>query len=191
MIAESKVIGDYDDRFAGTNGTITVCLFPESCKIRWSQCSALADFLAAYFDSSFSASAEHNEWRREMIGTIAYIMNELIENAVKFSQYGKIEAGMGFANEEVIFVVRNSIKMSSVATFEAVLDEIMCGNPSSILVRKVEQNASDEKAKGSGLGFLSIMSDYNARLGWKFEPSDNVPDRMTVTTMARLPKTRK
>ena len=191
MVAESKIIGDYDDSFTGGDGTITVSLFPESCKIRWSQCSALADFLASYFDSTFSSVAEQNEWRREMIGTIAYIMNELIENAVKFTQQGKIEAGMGVSSDEVIFIVRNSIKVSAVATFEAVLDEIMCGNPSSILIRKVEQNASDEKSRGSGLGFLSIMSDYNAKLGWKFEPSESIPDRMTVTTMARLPRTRK
>jgi hypothetical protein len=190
MIAESKIIGDYDDSFTADGRTITVSLFPESCKIRWSQCSALADFLAAYFDSSFAASSDNADWRREMMGTIAYIMNELVENAVKFTQHGRIEAGMDFSGEELVFIVRNFIKASSVASFEAVLDEIMCGNPSSILVRKVEQNASDEKARGSGLGFLSIMSDYNAKLGWKFEPADDVPDRMIVTTMARLPKTR-
>jgi len=191
MMVDSKIIGEYDDNFTGQAGTITVCLFPESCKIRWSQCSALADFLAAYFDSTLAMSSESSEWRREMTGTIAYVMNELIENAVKFSQHGKIEAAMGFIGEEVVFVVRNSIKMSSVATFEAVLDEIMCGNPSSILIRKVEQNASDEKVRGSGLGFLSIMSDYNAKLGWKFDPAEHAPDRVIVSTMARLPKTRK
>src|SRR5262249_8728899 len=144
MIVDSKIIGDYDDNFSGQGNTISVSLFPESCKIRWSQCSALADFLAGYFDSALATSTENAEWRREMMGTIAYIMNELIENAVKFSQHGKIETIMSFLGDEVVVVVQNSIKTSSVATFEAVLDEIMCGNPSSILVRKVEQNASDE-----------------------------------------------
>ena len=37
-----------------------------------------------------------------------------------------------------------------------------------------------------GLGYLTMLHDYGVALAWKFAPSLQDPDVITVTTMARL-----
>ena len=38
----------------------------------------------------------------------------------------------------------------------------------------------------SSMGYLTMLHDYGVALAWKFAPSLQDPDVITVTTMARL-----
>lgn len=195
MIDENRVFGDYDEDFIAQKSAITIRLFPGNLKMRWSQCSILTDFLTAYFTSSedrpASDEARMDDDHEEFMSAFAYVMNELIENAVKFGAQGNIDAGVGIKDDEIVVLVANSILASHAAEFQAVLEEITSDNPSAILVRRVEQNVVDDpemQSRGAGLGLLTLMSDYNARLGWRFEPAAAHGDRVIVSTMARLPR---
>jgi hypothetical protein len=44
----------------------------------------------------------------------------------------------------------------------------------------------DESESESGLGLLTMMNDYLAKLGWKFETVQQDPEVIAVTTMVRL-----
>jgi hypothetical protein len=43
-----------------------------------------------------------------------------------------------------------------------------------------------DESSGSGLGLLTIMNDYMAKVGWKFESNSQHPEITTVTTMVQL-----
>ena len=47
------------------------------------------------------------------------------------------------------------------------------------LIQQIEQQAQDENSTSSGLGILTIVNDYAARVGWLFE---SVEDAGTIVT---------
>jgi hypothetical protein len=48
------------------------------------------------------------------------------------------------------------------------LAELTASDPGELLIARIEANAADAGASGSGLGLLTLMNDYGARLGWIF-----------------------
>ena len=123
--------------------------------------------------------------REELKSAVGYIFNELIENALKYRDQGRIDIRLGFSSEELIFLVTNELRKHIVSEFQEWLEEISREDPKELLFRKVEKNA-EMGGTSSGLGLLIIMNDYGARLGWKFAESENL-DSIIVNTMARLP----
>ncbi|MEK1850672.1 MAG: ATP-binding protein, partial [Phyllobacterium sp.] len=60
------------------------------------------------------------------------------------------------------------------------------GDPGELLIRRIEANAERVDMSGSGLGLLTLMSDYNARLAWVFsQPDDN--NLVCLEVFASLP----
>ena len=55
--------------------------------------------------------------------------------------------------------------------FQALIEEITSRDPGELLIERIEANAADENSSGSGLGLLTLMNDYGARLGWDFRSS--------------------
>ena len=54
-------------------------------------------------------------------------------------------------------------------------------------INQVEKSVDIDESESSGLGYLTMIMDYDAVLGWKFEQiSDNNPATI-VTTMVQLP----
>ena len=64
------------------------------------------------------------------------------------------------------------------------LGEITAGDPGEMLIKRIEANAAG--AGGSGLGLLTLMSDYGARLSWKFQPNGTPNGPVYTETLARL-----
>jgi hypothetical protein len=54
-----------------------------------------------------------------------------------------------------------------------------------LYIRQLEKNATDEYEE-SGLGLLTMMNDYLAKIGWKFATVTGEPEVITVTTMLQL-----
>jgi Uncharacterized protein conserved in bacteria len=53
-------------------------------------------------------------------------------------------------------------------------------------IEKLEKNAADESSTDSGLGLLTMLNDYSAKMGWKFETVQKDPEVIAVTTMVQL-----
>jgi hypothetical protein len=53
-------------------------------------------------------------------------------------------------------------------------------------MEQLMHNAESENEDGSSMGYLTMLHDYGATLAWKFAPSRQDADVVTVTTMARL-----
>ena len=134
--------------------------------ISWHHCSLTSDFLGMFFSSRPGKNLDVIEMRH----SIGYLVNELLENAVKFRAPGDIEIEAGLSNAAFALYLQNEVNADTATRFQAVLAEIVEGDPGELLIERIEQNASDPESHASGLGLLTLMSDYGAQLGWKFSP---------------------
>jgi hypothetical protein len=171
------ILGDY--AAGGLSAAVSLTLYPDSFPVRWSQASATADFVAGYLGAAPACRG-----REGLRGSLGYVLNELVENAVKFSAPGPISVAAGVTGGEVVLLVQNPLSAARAAELRPRLEELCQGDPAELLVARVEANAEDPTAPVSGLGFLTMMTDYGARLGWRFEPDG---DGVRLSTMARLP----
>jgi hypothetical protein len=55
-----------------------------------------------------------------------------------------------------------------------------------LYISQLEKNAEQESEGDSGLGLLTMINDYFAQIGWKFETVQKDSEALTVTTMVQL-----
>ncbi|MGK7896184.1 MAG: ATP-binding protein, partial [Xenococcus sp. (in: cyanobacteria)] len=70
--------------------------------------------------------------------------------------------------------------------FQAFLTRLLACDPEELYITQVEQSLEEENSQASGLGFLTMINDYSAKLGWKFETVSVEPQILTVTTMVQV-----
>ena len=121
----------------------------------------------------------------EAIQSIEFALNELLENAIKYNHSGSIIITVGLKYGTAVCIVSNQILSNSVAGLREKLIELITEDPNKLLIRQVEENFSQQMNKQSGLGFLVLLGDYQANLGWKFESLSHELTR--IHTMVRLP----
>lgn len=83
-------------------------------------------------------------------------------------------------------MVRNSVQSDVMQNYQAFIQEALTSDPSEMMMRRLEQIAKDDTLKSSGLGLVTMMNDYSARLGWKFKALPETPGIITVTTMVQV-----
>ena len=161
-------------------------------KQRWRNNGLSADFMGDYLTTFFPASEDEPPTinrQAEIKSTVSYIANELLENAMKFSNEASqypISLMLQLHTDKLVFLSTNSISPQSVESFQAFLEELTTSDPSELYIRQLEKNAEDESGSSSRLGFLTMMNDYLTKLGWKFETVQKDPEVITVTTMVQL-----
>src|SRR3954471_6671143 len=155
--------------------------------LRWTYCSSTANFVSAYYSSLFRA--EYTAARTtDLTHSVAYLANELLENAVKFRTEGDVELETGLHAGEFVIRIANHLTAETSATFQTLLAEITAGDPGELLLQRIEANAADESSSASGLGILTLMNDYGVRFCWTFTPGGASDDaRIRLYTVARLP----
>jgi hypothetical protein len=159
-----------------------VRLFDGPLELSWHHCATTSDFVADVFALRFHAS--RNDYK-EVRHSIGYLVNELIENAVKFRASGEIVIEASMDSESFKVKVSNVVEGATASEFQNLLSEITGHDPGELLIRRIEANAADPKAMGSGLGLLTLMSDYGARLAWIFSPAPD-RDRVCLETFASI-----
>lgn len=150
--------------------------------ISWHHCSLTADFLGDFFADHVKLRDDAHDIRH----SIGYLVNELLENAVKFRAPGDIEIEAGFHDTVFGISVLNRVRAETAERFQALLAEITSRDPGELLIERIEQNAADPDSRGSGLGILTLMNDYGAQLGWKFLRDDE-DGLYRLETYAALP----
>ena len=189
-----QILGSFSNHLPVSKEYLTIVLSPSSAPLqqRWHNNGLSADFMADYFAAFFPRSqdkvASCNS-KVEVKSAVSFIANELLENAMKFSDSSTeypISITLQLHSDSLVFLSTNSVKADTVSQFQAFIQEIMADDPSDLLVRQLEKNAEEDENMGSGLGLLTMMSDYLAKIGWKFETVQEDPEIITVTTMVYL-----
>ena len=157
---------------------------------RWRNNGLSADFLADYLTTFFPAYDEvSSEKSHEIKGTVNFIANELLENAMKFNHTAAANAvhiALYLDATILRLYVRNTVDPQTVGDFQHFIDRLLKEEPAELYFQQVEKNVTRETEESSGLGFLTILNDYNAKLAWKFESSEQHPNVIFVTTMSQL-----
>ena len=153
-------------------------------ELSWHHCSTTSDFLGDFYATQARGSAQAFNETRHGIG---YLVNELLENAIKFRAKGdiRVETSLDGPNFEIKVV--NFIDETTSKRFTALLGEIMARDAGDLLIEKIEANAANPGSSGSGLGLLTLMSDYGVRLGWVFRPGEaGAPIRLETFAALKL-----
>ena len=141
----------------------------------WKQAGLTSEFLGEVLATHCAKSdLDYSEGRHAII----YLVNELLENAIKFSFGGDIEVRCSLDVQNFEVAVINMINPELVSGFQVLLEELTTQDPGDLLIERIEANAADETSSGSGLGILTLMNDYGVRMGWHF--SDSTTGRAVV-----------
>jgi len=181
----NESIGDFRDLARG-GARVTLVFYSGGFPVRWSQCSATAEYLAEYFAAVHALRCSDEAARSDFVGTLSYVVNELVENAVKFSMGDSVEVTVSIEDEELVAVVSNQIRAETVGGLLEKFGGLVAGDPQEMLIARVEANALNPDARVSGLGFLTMMADYGATMGWRFGAVADNPENVLLTTMARI-----
>jgi len=160
-----------------------VCLrlVAEPLALSWPHCGLTSDFLGDYFSRACAGGIDAVDARH----SISYMINEILENAVKFRHGGDIEIRGSLEADTFEMQIVNRIDAPTASRFRALLSEILEREPGELLLERIEENAVDPGSSGSGLGLLTLMSDYGATMGWSFA-SGRVSEGVALTTYASL-----
>lgn len=154
---------------------------------RWRNNGLSADFLADYMTTFFPGQSGSK--LADIKNTVSYIANELLENAMKYSEDScnkPISIGLHLFDDRFVFLSSNPVAETAVAKFQGYLQELLTGDPYELYIQKLEENSESETNVHSGLGYLTMINDYHARLGWRFRLYDDQPSVVEVATMVQV-----
>jgi hypothetical protein len=188
-----QIFGYYVDK--PLNNDQLTLKFSPSCvpiKERWRNNGLSADFMADYLTSFFPKDENDPstvQKQAEVKSATSYIANELLENSMKYCDSSvrfPIIIQLQLDADQIRFFVTNSMNKTSVEAFKAFIEELIVSDPNELYFNQLEKNAENPDSTASGLGLLSMINDYSAMLGWKFDIVQEKPEILAVTTMVQL-----
>ncbi|BAZ17932.1 hypothetical protein NIES4071_98130 [Calothrix sp. NIES-4071] len=147
----------------------------------------IADFLTAFISKNGATSDSQRQ--AEAKSAASYIANELLENAVKYSHQASqipIQIKLYLDKGKILFFIKNSLSHLRSANLQGVIYQLSNSNHEELYFNQLEKSIDDEYSFKSGLGFLSMINDYSAKVAWKFETVADKPAIMIVTTMVEF-----
>lgn len=201
----SQTFGDFVEDFSERSEFLVLGFSPSSMPIqqRWKTNGLSADFLGDYVKNFFpgDTSAALSK-QTEIAAAVSFVANELLENAMKYSDINAgqpINLEVHLFSDRLIFVSKNSLYPKTINDFQAYIKSILTGDVAEMYVEQIEKSSAGENMGNSGLGYLTMLMDYEALLGWKFtslpntaastENKESSPTDMVtiITTMVQLP----
>lgn len=168
MLAET--FGDFEHGLLAAEECLTLSFSPSARTLRerWRNNGLSADFVSDYF-ATFIPS-DHAD-KAEIKTAVSYIANELLENAMKFCDYDSaipVILHLDLEHTRIVFTLTNSITLEQKQKLQAFLAEFCMTDPMEFFIQQMEKNAIEE-SHNSGVGFATMINDYNAQVGWCIE----------------------
>ena len=192
-ITVRQILGDFIQDLPPSQEYLILSFSPSSIPLRqrWRNNCLSADFLADYLSTFFLGNNDRqpdSDKQAEVKSAVSYIANELLENGMKYSTKMSsfpISIQIHLNPDLIVFQLTNSIPLSQTSQFQNHLQTLLDSDPDELYIARLEKNALEE-AEESGLGLLTMLIDYGAKLGWKFESLPQKPAEVAVTTMVQL-----
>ncbi len=194
----TEIFGDFnDEKQPECEEYLSIRFSPSRLplKKRWENNGLSADFISEYFKIFYVSRQEENGdilndiLLENLQNSVKYVANELLENAMKFQAPiiypTAARIFLSLYNDKLVFYIKHSITAQQAESFEIFIKKVLENDPQALYMEAMRESAREENAHRSGIGLLSMICDYNAKLGWKFESIDGVP-LVTVTTMVTL-----
>ena len=142
---------------------LTVSFVPLAVVSEWTRCGETADFVARYF--------AHDYGDREVAGSVlSTVVNELVENAVKFSSDKTVPATLAVREyaERMTIVTSNLASPTEADAFGEAVTRLTRGDPESMFAERV---ANPPATGGAGIGLIMLRKDYGAAIGVRVTPA--------------------
>jgi hypothetical protein len=168
----SIVLGAFPDAPSPPLSAIEMEVFPIDLVTEWRRCGMIADFMADYMVHGF----ERRATARSVLSTV---MNELIENAAKFSADKRAAAHVSIRHhgEFVHAEVRNEASEEHVENLREVLARLAGEDAAAVFGRRLRDRG--------GLGLALLARDYGATVGATVLPA-NGSGKRTVCLRAAV-----
>lgn len=158
---------------------------------QWSNNGLSANFLAAYLPTLLAAKrSEHGlKSMTQAQEMVSYVANELLENTVKYSdklaEY-EFDIGLYLHDNLLRIYVSNPVLYATLPTFQSWITLLLTANPHELQLKQIRQNV-DRSTGRARLGYLTMLTGYQATLAWKFVAFADTSELVEVTTLATLP----
>jgi hypothetical protein len=194
----SQIFGEFIEEVAPKHHSLELIFknLSQPNKRQWRNQRLSAYFIADYFANLLSIDEDDSDAEnriKECKNSVSYIGNELLENAIKFHEINKhypVKLGISFLEDTekltAVIFTKNSINFHSVEKFQDFIQKLLSTDTNELYVQQIEKIAAEEHSETSGIGLLTIINDYSAKLGWKFQLESSNPEIITVTTMAQI-----
>jgi len=187
-----QILGDFIERDTSDTSDFLMINFSATStplKQRWRNNGLSADFLADYLTTFLSCDDDKAlQQRAELKDNVNFVANELLENAMKFnfpaSKY-PIRLFMGLEKQQILLYVSNYIDASVVENWQYKLNKMLTGDTHKLFMEQLIKNDKEQNID-SGLGYLSMINDWNAKFAWKFESVKDDINVQKVTVMAKV-----
>ena len=175
-------IGDKIDFEREIDNSFSLTFLPLDFFDHWNRASLMANFVADYYLHNFPDTGDHN--------LISTVLNELIENAVKFSRNNStaVEMTTRKRGSALLMRLKNCIPDRRIAPFLDVCHDLFNYDLDELYLRKLTENADNSYA--SGIGLILIKKDYSSALSFDFSEDESCVVRVSVTTELDFPETR-
>jgi hypothetical protein len=189
----AQTFGDFVELLAGDGEYLKIGFHPSSVPLqqRWRNNGLSADFLADYLSTFFPgedlATAERQSQIKDAVG---YIANELLENCMKYSYASKqhlVSIEMFLEPGAITLYTSNGIEPASIEPFQKFIQRLLSEDIDALYTEQLERNAEDDDGSASGMGFLTMLSDYGVKIAWNFSTPAKPGEEVAVTTMVRMP----
>ena len=152
---------------------LSLSFLPLALVTEWARCSETADFVARFFARDYSD--------REVAGSVlSTVVNELVENAVKFASDKSAPARLVVREFDgsLTITTENVATAAQAGSFGATLTRLADGDPEFLFA---EQIANPPETGSAGIGLIMLRKDYDATIGARMSPlSGGEPTRIEV-----------
>jgi hypothetical protein len=191
----NQIFGYYGQEVGDRHEYLTLAFSPLSAPLRsrWRNNGLSADFLGDYVTTFLPADGSISApegGKKEIKHAVTYIANELLENAMKYHEHSvdiPIGIHLELTGTQITVSATNGISHEQAQHYQTFVKTILREDAGELLVRQLEESSRGEASAKSCLGLLTIINDYGARLGWRFDAHPVYPEIMTVITSAVLP----
>jgi hypothetical protein len=189
----TQTFGTFRDDIPESQEFLTLNFTPSSTperQQRWRNYGLSADFLGDYFANFFPGGdvPESTINLKDTIkATVSYIANELLENAVKYSDESvllPVSITLRLFDQDIVFQVTNYANQAVAQQYQEFVQTLQTADIDELYTQQLEKTALGEG--GSSMGILTIIQDYAAQGGWRFEQLMENPSISKVTVMMHL-----
>jgi hypothetical protein len=151
-MSANRILGAFPDARSRPLSAIEMEVVPIDLVTEWRRCGMIADFMADYMVHGF----ERRDTARSVLSTV---VNELVENAAKFSADKRATAHVSLRHhgESVHAEIRNEASDAHVEDLRELLGDLARDDPRAVFERRLHGRR--------GLGLALLARDYRATVG--------------------------
>lgn len=171
-IGRLRVSSEFDDEF--------YLGLPKSLA-PWDAANHVAQFLGAWLEETLKQ-------RQFSVDSLNYVINELMENAIKYAADGRIELAVCVANDALLVSLTHPLLESRAKIYQALAQQVFEADPELLFAEIIERNTDADAGEqtGAGLGLVSLRQNYQAGLAFGFQRQDS-SETVQTTTQVSLP----